>query len=59
VGSRDIDIVALMAGVGFVGIAAIALLSQDGDLAARWKWPLLLILMGVVGLAASRRGARR
>jgi len=58
VGPRDVDVVSLMAGVGFTGIAAIALLSADGDLGARWMWPLLLILMGVVGLVASRRGTR-
>ncbi len=32
-GSRDVDIVTLMAGVGLAGVSAIALLSQDGDLA--------------------------
>ena len=53
---HDVDILSLMAGVGFAGIAAIALLG-DGGLEARWTCPLLLILMGVVGLVASRRGS--
>jgi hypothetical protein len=53
---HDVDVLSLMAGVGFAGIAAIALLGGDGGLGARWTCPLLLILMGVVGLVASRRG---
>lgn len=55
---HDLDVLSLMAGVGFAGLAVVALLSQDGDVAARWTWPLLLILVGVVGLLASRRGTR-
>ena len=54
---HDVDVVSLMAGVGFAGIAAIALLG-DGGPEARWTCPLLLILMGVVGLVASRRSSR-
>lgn len=55
---HDVDIVSLMAGVAFVGIALVSLLSQGAGLSGRWTWPLLLILVGVVGLAASRRGAK-
>ena len=52
---HDVDVLSLMAGVGFAGIAAIALL---GGAEARWTCPLLLILMGVVGLVASRRSTK-
>ena len=52
---HDLDVLSLMAGVGFAGLAVIALLSEGGDIATRWAWPLLLILMGVTGLVASRR----
>lgn len=56
--SHDLDVLSLMAGVGFAGIAAIALLGGTGGLEARWSYPLLLILMGVIGLVASRRDSR-
>lgn len=56
--SHDLDVLSLMAGVGFAGIAAIALLGDTGGLEARWSYPLLLILMGVIGLVASRRDSR-
>lgn len=55
---HDLDVFSLMAGVGFAGLALCALLSQDGAIADRWTWPLLLILVGVVGLVASRRGSK-
>ena len=51
---RDIDVVALMAGVAFAGVGLFALVGDVTDLAGRWTWPLLLILVGVVGLVASR-----
>jgi len=54
---HDVDVLSLMAGVGFAGIAAIALLG-DGGLGARWTCPLLLILMGLVGLVASQRSSK-
>ncbi len=57
--SRDPDVVALMAGVAFAGLALVALVGGDADLAARWTWPVLLIVVGVVGLVASRRGSKR
>ena len=52
---HDVDVLSLMAGVGFAGLAVISLLSQGSGLAARWTCPGLLILVGVVGLVASRR----
>jgi len=55
---HDLDAVSLMAGVGFAGLAVLALLSGDAGLEARWACPLLLILMGIVGLVATRRSTR-
>lgn len=54
--SHDLDVVSLIAGAGFAGIGLAALLSQGPGLPARWTWPLLHILVGMVGLVASRRG---
>ena len=53
---HDLDIVSLMAGVGFAGLGLLALLTEGAGLGARWTCPLLLIVMGMVGLVASRRG---
>jgi hypothetical protein len=53
---HDVDVLSLMAGVGFAGLGIGALLSQGPGLAARWTLPLLLILVGVIGLVAARRG---
>jgi amino acid transporter len=52
---RDIDVVALMAGVAFAGLGLMTLIGEATGVAGRWTWPLLLILVGVVGLVASRR----
>lgn len=53
---HDLDVLALMAGVGFAGFGLAALLSDGAGIAGRWTWPVLLIVAGVVGLVASRRG---
>ncbi len=55
---HDLDALSLMAGVGFAGLAVLGLLSGEAGLEARWACPLLLILMGLVGLVATRRGAK-
>ena len=57
--SRDVDAVALMAGVGFAGMGLVTLFGGDVDLAARWTLPVLLIVVGIVGLVASRRTPKR
>ncbi|MGI8810509.1 MAG: hypothetical protein ACR2KK_22195 [Acidimicrobiales bacterium] len=56
---HDLDVLSLMAGVGFAGLAIVALLSDGAGVAARWTCPLLSILVGLVGLVASRRGPER
>jgi hypothetical protein len=53
--SHDLDVVSRMAGVGFAGLGLVSLLTDGGGLNGRWTWPTLLILMGIVGLVASRR----
>ena len=55
---HDLDVLALMAGVGFAGLGLVALVGDGVDLAARWTWPVLLIVVGIVGLVASRRGTK-
>ncbi len=55
---HDLDVVALMAGVGFAGLGVVSLCTQGAGISARWTWPVLLILVGVIGLVASRRGAK-
>lgn len=57
-GSHDLDVLSLMAGVAFAGVGLAALLSDSAGFEARWTWPVLLIVVGVVGLMASRRGTR-
>jgi fatty acid desaturase len=52
---HDLDPLALLAGVVFMGVAIVALLTQGAGLSSRWTWPTLLIVAGVVGLLASRR----
>ncbi|HJV09057.1 MAG TPA: hypothetical protein VJ653_05225 [Acidimicrobiales bacterium] len=56
--SHDLDVLALMAGVAFTGLGLAALFTDGAGVAGRWTWPVLLILVGVVGLVASRRGTK-
>ncbi len=51
---HDLDVLSLMAGVFFAGVALLGLLDQSSGDAAGWVWPGLLILVGVVGLLATR-----
>ena len=55
---HDLDVLSLMAGVGFSGFAIAVLLGDEAGVAGRWTWPVLLILVGVVGLVASRRDTK-
>lgn len=56
--SHDVDVLSLMAGVGFGGLAVVSLLSEGAGVAAHGTWPVLLILVGVIGLVASRRSTK-
>ncbi len=51
---HDLDVLSLMAGVFFAGVALLGLLDQGAGDAARWVWPALLIVVGLVGLASTR-----
>ena len=51
---HDLDVLSLMAGVFFAGVALFGLLDQASGDAAGWIWPGLLIVVGVVGLLATR-----
>ncbi|MEW6152608.1 MAG: hypothetical protein AB1673_01275 [Actinomycetota bacterium] len=53
--AHDLDPVSLVAGVLFGGIGLAYLLGQTTGLPSRWVWPVLLIVIGVAGLVASRR----
>jgi len=55
---HDLDAISLVAGVAFAGLAAVVLLDQGAVLGARWLFPLLLIAMGVAGLAANLSRSR-
>lgn len=51
---HDLDPLALVAGVAFIGLGLFALLEQGDLLGARWVFPVLLIVTGVAGLLANR-----
>jgi len=51
---HDLDVLSLMAGVFFAGVALLGLLDQGAGDAAGWVWPTLLIVVGVVGLLSTR-----
>lgn len=61
-GRHDVDVVSLVFGVLFVAAAAFyGLVDQGSDRAGSvgdWYLPILLILVGVLGLLASLRGRR-
>ena len=54
---HDLDVISLIAVVGFGGLGLVNVLN-DAGIASRWAWPVLLIVAGVVGLLASGRGDR-
>ena len=56
--SHDLDVVSLMAGVGFGGFAVAVLVGDGAGVAGRWTWPVLLIVVGIIGLVASRRSTK-
>lgn len=52
---HDLDAVSLVAGVAFGGLALVFLVDRQTGLESRWVWPILLIVVGIAGLLASRR----
>lgn len=57
---HDTDVVSLLAGLLFVAVAAAQLLASasDVELDGQWVLPMLLVLLGLVGLASAVRGSR-
>ncbi len=51
---HDLDAVSLVAGLAFIGAAIVFLLDWHADVSGRWAWPVLLIVLGVAGLLATR-----
>lgn len=56
---HDLDVISLVAGVIFGGTAVVFLVDRSTGISGRWVWPMLLILVGVVGLVVTRFGGRR
>lgn len=54
---HDLDVISLIAGVFFGGVAIVFLAERELHWSGRWVWPILLIVAGLVGLLASRRRA--
>ena len=50
---HDLDVVSLVFGVGAGGAGLVYLVHQATGASGRWVWPVLLIVLGVVGLLAS------
>ena len=51
---HDLDLVALVSGLAFAGAAIVFLLEEGTAVSGRWAWPVLLIVLGISGLVASR-----
>ena len=51
---HDLDVISLIAGVAFGGSALVYLIEHSTGVSGRWIWPVLLIVIGVAGLLASR-----
>lgn len=51
---HDLDVISLVAGVAFGGAALVFLIDNSTGVSGRWVWPILLIVLGVAGLLASR-----
>ena len=51
---HDLDVISLVAGVAFGGAALVFLVERSTGLSGRWIWPVLLIVLGVAGLIATR-----
>ena len=53
---HDLDVISLVAGVAVGGAALVFLVEHHTGLSGRWIWPVLLIVLGVAGLLATRSG---
>ena len=51
---HDLDVISLVAGVAFGGAGLVFLVEHHTGLSGRWIWPVLLIVLGVAGLLATR-----
>lgn len=51
---HDLDALSLVAGVAFCGFALVSLLREGPGWGGRGLVPLLLVVVGVVGLVATR-----
>ncbi len=51
---HELDVLSLVSGLAFIGAAVVFLLDEGTAVSGRWAWPVLLIVLGVVGLLASR-----
>lgn len=51
---HDLDVISLVAGVAFGGSGLVFLIDRSTGVSGRWVWPILLIVLGVAGLLASR-----
>jgi len=50
---HDLDVISLVAGTVFAGMALVALLDEGFGFPVRWALPVLLIAVGVAGLFAT------
>ena len=51
---HELDLLSLVSGLAFVGAAIVLLLDEAAAVSGRWTWPVLLIVLGIAGLVASR-----
>ena len=56
---HDLDVISLIFGVAAGGFALVYLVDHNTGLSGRWVWPVLLIVIGVAGLLASRHHEHR
>jgi len=57
---HEIDVVSLAAGLLFLGVAAVHLVAgaTDTNLNLRWMAPLVLVVLGVIGMLGAVRSRR-
>jgi hypothetical protein len=57
---HEIDVVSLAAGLLFLAVAVVHMVAgaTDTDLNLRWMVPVVLVLLGVIGMLGAMRGRR-